>query len=472
MLDHILSSFARNEHSIAHDALKSLKQTSDYGRDPMSYLVIGLASYEVWYSGLVEEMRQRNLEESCVPMLSETEGNSSFGLLDDMRGEDADSINETCSGVHYSEASVVDDNGPRTDLNQNHPKASDLNQFPDRKASRNVNLKVDPHQQFQTQDFSGNTVDTLDEDDDIMENHNEQIYCSSAFNVHGLQSLLPFRVPLPENLVHYSSSKDYYSDAVKFLKLALQSPPPISEAALLPLVQLLVLGDDINEAFLVLQQFSNESNSVLPYRLMSRLQECVEAQDFDKLSSCFEDVLKKDPTCRRSLTRLVGLHKRGDYAPDRLVEMISLHLEATYGDLMIWREFANCLLKISICDRVSVCMNGEQVEDDRKRTKLSSKKPDVFVEGLSGKSWKLRCKWWLNRHFSKHVLTSEIEKGEWELMAYKAACASHIYGNDFDYVVKVHAAVKKYDDAFLSFLRTHMRDSLGFFSNLVKQRSV
>ncbi|XP_074290322.1 uncharacterized protein LOC141617052 [Silene latifolia] len=464
LLDYIVSSFARNEHSVANDALKSLKQTSDLGRDPLAYLVIGLASYEFWYSGLLEEIKQRNLDDVCKPLHLEGVDSTSFGLLDDMREEDADSINESCSDLNdHSEVSVVNDNGAH----------SNFGQKPDEKSSKAyTNLRVEHRHQIKIQAVSENTIETIEENDDSMEDRDDQFHCSTSFNFEGLQSLLPFRMPFPDDMAYLPSYKDYYDDAVKYLKLALQSPPPVSEASLLPLVQLLLLGGQVNEALLVIEQFCYGSNSALPYRLRARLQECTEAKDPDKISLCFEGVIKKDPTCRRSLTRLMDLHQRGYYAPDRLVEVISLHLEATYGDVISWREFASCLLKISNCieDRASVCMKVEEVENDQRHSTRFSRMPAMFVEGVSKKTWKLRCKWWLNRHFSKHVLTSETKKGDWEIMSYKAACASHLYGRDFDYVVKVHAFTKEHNKTVLSFLQTHMENSLGFFSYLTKKK--
>jgi len=37
--------------------------------------------------------------------------------------------------------------------------------------------------------------------------------------------------------------------------------------------------------------------------------------------------------------------------------------------------------------------------------------PKIFTDGTSGKSWYLRCRWWITRHFSNSKLESEIESG-------------------------------------------------------------
>ncbi|KNA16810.1 hypothetical protein SOVF_085840 isoform B, partial [Spinacia oleracea] len=234
-----------------------------------------------------------------------------------------------------------------------------------------------------------------------------------------MQSLLPVRVPSSDNFMDILSSRrqlfgDHYKEALKFLKLALQSPPPISEAALLPSVQLLLLGGHGKEALAIVEQSCNESSSILSFRLKARLWECFDANNYDELSACFEDVMKKDPTCRHSLARLMDLHQKGEYATERLVEMIALHLDATYGDHTSWREFALCLPKLSHCeeDRMSMCVDGEQVKSGNLHTTRFCRTPASLVEGMSGKAWKFRCKWWLNRHFSKHILASEMEEAD------------------------------------------------------------
>ena len=103
----------------------------------------------------------------------------------------------------------------------------------------------------------------------------------------------------------------------------------------------------------------------------------------------------------------------GVYETERLVEMIALHLEAIRGDHSLWREFALCLLKLTECeeDRISMCVDGEQVKCEHMHTIRYSRTPISFVEGMSGKTWKFRCKWWLDRHFNKQTLESEMAAG-------------------------------------------------------------
>ena len=52
--------------------------------------------------------------------------------------------------------------------------------------------------------------------------------------------------------------------------------------------------------------------------------------------------------------------------------------------------------------------------------------------------------------------------GDLQLLAYKAACASHMYGQEFHYVVKAHSHLEKENDRnLLSFLDLQRQISIG-----------
>jgi hypothetical protein len=93
--------------------------------------------------------------------------------------------------------------------------------------------------------------------------------------------------------------------------------------------------------------------------------------------------------------------------------MIALHLDATYAEYNTWREFALCFLKLSQCeeDQMSVCAFENEDGQEQTETIYFSKTPTIFTEGKSAKSWRLRCRWWLTRHFSNNMLVSEIAAG-------------------------------------------------------------
>ena len=103
----------------------------------------------------------------------------------------------------------------------------------------------------------------------------------------------------------------------------------------------------------------------------------------------------------------------GDYSLESLLEMIALHLEATYPESNIWREFASCFLKLYEYeeDRLSVCLNGNKGEQKANPSVYYKRMPKIFTEGKSKNAWRLRCKCWLKRHFGNKMLGSEIASG-------------------------------------------------------------
>lgn len=453
--------------SNAREDARSLTLERESANDPVTNLVIGLTFYEDWYYSVPKEMQLKNLDDWCMPMDSETVGHNYSEEVEDMKWDDAASIYETHSNLDYhSETSVV--NNKDNDGNFGNCRSGE---------AYGANLPVVPHQEIQAQGFYANSIETSTDIEGSVQDHYDKMQVSSVFNVHGMQSLLPIRLPSSEDMVDvlscYGRSFDgTYKNALKHLQLAFESASPVSEAALLPMIQLLLLGDKTKEALVVLDKSCSKSKSMFPFRLRAHLWECFYANDSDKLLDYLEDVLKKDPACRYSLARLVSLHQKGDYVPERLVEMMALHLEATYPDYNTWRQFASCLLRISWCeeDRASTCVDGDEANCKKSYGVSFSRIPDMFVRGLSGKTWKLRCKWWLNRHFSKETLASDMSAGDLQLMTYKAACASHLYGKQFQYVTKVDTFLNEQDKTLSTCLHLHIRNSTGFYPSLVRKR--
>lgn len=108
------------------------------------------------------------------------------------------------------------------------------------------------------------------------------------------------------------------------------------------------------------------------------------------------------------------LHLAGDYSPESLLEMIALHLEATFANENIWKEFALCFLKLSRYeeDQLSVCLYGNGSERNQYFSLCYNRPPSILTDGKAGISWQFRCKWWLSRHFSNKVLTSDMATGK------------------------------------------------------------
>ncbi|MCD9561496.1 hypothetical protein HAX54_020623 [Datura stramonium] len=161
----------------------------------------------------------------------------------------------------------------------------------------------------------------------------------------------------------------------------------------------------------------------------------------------------------------------GEYSTEKLVEMIALHLDATHAKCDTWKELAGCFLKLCQCeeDCMSVCANTEDSEKQKFSNRVSQI-PRIFSDYESSKSWRFRCRWWLTRHFSQNILTSDIASGDWELLTYKAAMACYLYGREFMYVVKARECLEgePINKTLCSILLMHANSCTGFCFNVKK----
>ncbi|KAJ7981793.1 TAF RNA polymerase I subunit A [Quillaja saponaria] len=450
----------------AHQAALCLKQENEVGSDPMSNMVIGLTFYELWYTCIPKELQWRDsdLLGSHSPEHSDMAGT---------RFNNQVGNSEWCNTVkshiidtpykHNSDTSVMND--------KQISMHGDIDHNVEVRMEVDVSEEREKHlQNFQPQGFYMNSDENTDNGDTLF-NHEHHMQNASFLSALGnLDSwLLPLQLRHQSNsfedliYLHRELLNDHYKDAVKHLQLALHSTPPVL-AVLLPLIQLLLIGGHVNDALNELEKLCPNSVTALPNRLKATLLDHFDPNNSHILSCCFEDILKKDPTCGDSLAKLVKLHQNGDYSLESLMEYIASHLDATYAEYNTWKEFASCFLKLyhSEEDRMSFCHSED--EDDKQYSSCCNRTPEIFIEGKSGKAWRLRCRWWLTRHFRNDMIVSEIAAGDLQLLTYKAACASHMYGEEFDYVVKAYSHVKKENDReLLLFLEMHMQNSIGFY---------
>ncbi|XP_015899123.2 uncharacterized protein LOC107432494 isoform X1 [Ziziphus jujuba] len=442
----------------AYQAALGLMQEREFGKDPVSNLIVGLTYRHLWFSTIPKEMQWVESEQFHTTRQT----------------NELHAYSERLSAVNAQEAATALHCDSDTSIVNGKMLTTDADSRLHREPSAGVDdMQTDTlPQNFQTQDFYANSAESTG-NEAFMSNHGDQSQNVCIFSaLEGLDLLLlPLRLPHSKGnfeelfYLHRQLLNDYYKDAVKYLRLALYSTPPML-ASLLPLIQLLLIGGQVDEALDELEKFCSDSNTALPIRLRARLLEHFDCNNSALLSTCFEDNLKKDPTCCYSLAKLVSMHQNGDYSPESLLEMIAMHLDATYADFNTWREFALCFLKLSQHedDRVSVCLN----EDGYKHHSLVcfSKTPKIFTEGKSGKSWRLRCRWWLTRHFSHKILSSEILAGDFQLLTHKAACAAHMYGEEFDYVAGANTSLKETGERdLLLFLQMNIQSCVGFYSN-------
>ncbi|KAG6412900.1 hypothetical protein SASPL_125595 [Salvia splendens] len=465
-LEVILTCLQRGNMRDAYQAALGLKKECDFDGDAVANLVVGLTFCQVWYSGLPEELQLTALDSSGFGLQSEI-------LIDKIHMpieySEVDSPHEAGdnSNIHCGSISSVanDKEVGECDSNKN-PMDTETKEKKETSCS-SYELQNSREESAEPNGISGSSFSDCSGD----------LPQASIFLTQGLPPwLLPLKLPIShENLedavrMHRNLLNEDYKNAVKHLRVALHTTPPAIEA-LHPFIQMLILGDQVHEALDELGTLFQNSETVLQLRLQASLLEHFDSGNYVKLCTYFEDILKKDPTCNDSLSRLVLMHQRGDYDTQSLVEMLALHLDASYGTCDTWQELASCLLKLSQCegDRESVCNSGND-SDNRGCLDDSNRVPELFTCGESGKSWRLRCRWWLNRHFHDRILMSEIASGDLKLLSFKAAAASHIYGRQFKYVVKTTKTVEKQDDVELySFLQTHLLNSVGFCT--VKGRS-
>lgn len=92
--------------------------------------------------------------------------------------------------------------------------------------------------------------------------------------------------------------------------------------------------------------------------------------------------------------------------------MLALHLDAVDAKCSIWEELATCFLKLQTAmgfhyeDCISTNIGGVTDKDYCNRI------PTMFAEGVTGDTWRLRCRWWASRHFGRSIYLSEIKAGK------------------------------------------------------------
>ncbi|CAN6198145.1 unnamed protein product [Urochloa humidicola] len=419
--------------------------------EPILNLIHGLISFDKWYSGLPKDMQIEEFDvysEACTISLKSEGGGTS--LVDD---SDDNSIDDDTSLSAYSSESSINNEDIDRKMNKKpflvHPKEEN-----------------DPHGAEVNEDFRSIFLNTSDGPTCGLE-----------------KSLLPLQLKTPtgasidcfDTYWKYKSTPNAsYEDAEKCLRLALHSNPPVM-AALLPLIQILLLGDKLKDAIDELESTCLTSTTALPFRLRGRLlEEYFDQNQVSTISSCYEEALRRDPTCSYSMERLIKLHRKGYYNTIQLLEAIALHLDSVInGKPYIWEELVLCFLRLfsdktaDYEDYIS-CTNAQGDEALEGFSKLSS----FFFERFTRESWKARCRWWMHRHFSQNACASEILTGDCKLLAAKAASGAHLFGPEFPYVKAVGSYIAKQEALDeLSLLVRNKQNSVRLLQTLEKPTS-
>ncbi|KAG8094289.1 hypothetical protein GUJ93_ZPchr0012g19932 [Zizania palustris] len=380
----------------AYNTTRTLIAQNGLQTEPTLNLIHGLISYDKWYSGLPKDMQLEEFDvysESCAVSMA-THRSNEKGQKDSSDGScsiDVDSSLPGCS----SESSI---NNSNIDKNIKIPKKS---------GSVHSVEEIDS---FRSQ-VDEKMVDT---------NFQSIFFNTSNIPTCGLEkSLLPLRLKHSDRSsndcfdsywTYKSTPNAFYEDAEKCLRVALYSTPPVM-AALLPLIQILLLGDKLKDALAELEKICHSSTTALPFRLRGRLLEYFDQNQVSIISSCYAEALRIDPTCSYSMERLTKLHRKGYYNTIQLLDAITSHLDSVNGKPCIWEELVSCFLRLfSDCTSdYGDCMSCNVQRDATFTT--SSNFSCVFWEQHTRETWKVRCRWWMNHHFSHNICTSETLTG-------------------------------------------------------------
>ncbi|EOA39936.1 hypothetical protein CARUB_v10008627mg [Capsella rubella] len=435
-------------HTDAKSAAISLMQNRDFGMLPRANLFIGIIFYKLWCSKFSKELQPEEADDDnkSLSNMSESKSNS---LAECSGGDDsACSVASEVSARKDSETSVM--NGKKG----SHLSISDSGTKMDTK----VKLKSTPHVTTSPQLYA-----TSEENEGSLRDGVE--FDPTVISILGDMDpwLLPLKPPKDPDCYNRIVNDSYYKDAVKHMRQTLQSPCHVSLPALHPLVQLLLIGGHVDEAMKVVEEMCKKVQDIKPFRIKALMMEKFH-RNSDMLAKSYEDILKIDPCCITTLKKLIGMCIEDEYSRDSLIEMIALHVEASFPEPEIWKELASCFslfFENLDEDRMSVCLDDRS--GDKRNQQSYSVRYNPTPKMFTSKLWALRAKCWLNRHFSPEMLETEkknsIVTGDWEMMSYKAACASHIYGRDFGYVTKVYGFLKNSNNVeFFNFLREHRRN--------------
>ncbi|XP_042948656.1 uncharacterized protein LOC122281327 isoform X4 [Carya illinoinensis] len=148
---------------------------------------------------------------------------------------------------------------------------ADINQSREVSMNVDVGLQGENHtQNFQPQDVSMNSDENTGNETPFFNHGDYMQYASNLSTLWGMNTwLLPLQLPQPtENPkdfinLHRKMLNDYYMDAVKYFQQALYSTPPLL-VALLPLIQLLLIGGQVDEALIELEKLCSHSSAALP----------------------------------------------------------------------------------------------------------------------------------------------------------------------------------------------------------------
>ncbi|KAF8052380.1 hypothetical protein N665_1564s0002 [Sinapis alba] len=422
----------------AEAAAIGMMRSRDLGNLPRTNLFIGITCYRLWCRKYSKE-----LQADCMESVSNVSESRSDVMAEcSARDESVYSLESAGSVTNESEASVVN-----YERNSNsHVSVCDSGSVMEVKVKlENIKLEESPqHFTCPPRIYASSSEENEETSKDGV------AFDPALIQILGDMDpwLLPLKPPEDPGFHRKIVNDSYYKDAVEYMRLTMQSPRYVSLAALHPLLQLLLIGGLVDEAMKVVEEMCNKVHDIKPFRIKAAMMEKFHHHNSEMLAKCYEDILKIDPSCVTTLKKLIIMSKEVGYSRESLLEMIALHVEASFPEPEIWKEFAEILILFFENldeDRMSVCLDGSGEERNQQTYSVRyNLTPTMFTDASS---WTLRAKWWLNRHFSPEILETEMRNGTGDLemmrlMSYKAACASRIYGPEFGYVKKVYGLLE------------------------------
>ncbi|KAJ7528724.1 hypothetical protein O6H91_15G016000 [Diphasiastrum complanatum] len=283
------------------------------------------------------------------------------------------------------------------------------------------------------------------------------------------------------------SPKDSYDDKdvvievgnKEFLERAIiLSSPGARDAplALLPLVQLLLAIGDIEGAYLEIEECCKASNAILPFSIKALLLESLAQKDTRKLSHCYKEIIRRNPSSEEAIQPVLNLHAAGAYDTVSLIENISQHLDVKEGVTLVWYKLSACFLAIeNKCgtserkgkNHVTPCPENEpffKISDMGQFADSDEHASESSLTSVCKRLHKIfvsRKDHWSSKHFFVNYPELELDKGDKHRITYKAACATHLYGPESSYVTAAYSFLKKKRaDDLLALLQLHLQQPL------------
>ncbi|KAI5060255.1 hypothetical protein GOP47_0024675 [Adiantum capillus-veneris] len=276
------------------------------------------------------------------------------------------------------------------------------------------------------------------------------------------EMLFPFRLPRQYWGKDYvlstqtATQKNSHSIATKHLRdtLSLENN---STAALLPLVQLMLAGADIEGAFSEIDKCCKKFSDCTSFRIKCLFLESLTPKNKEMLINAYEELLKKDPSSVQTVERLIEMHKAGNYTTEALIHQLGLHLDACPGSVLIWKKLALCFQRLKEAD-VQHCKEIKEMNNDV--AVQGTGKVNLLQQVSAREEWKFRERWWLVKHFQKEGIEAELNAKGSQWLLFKAASAAHIYGPHMHYVLEAEKNLQALGNyLYLEKLQRHKRSS-------------